>query len=327
MVFDEASLPYPVLSDYNFFEGEMKDQEPVYGVIPYSVITPLFSDYAHKYRFVWMKEGAQGRYAGDGEVYDFDDGVVFIKTFFYDRALPADEKRLMETRLEMKIDGEWTFAEYIWNDEQTEAVLNMNGAQRQTDFIDDNGLERSVNYRFPSATECLTCHKENELPLPIGPKPQNIKKTFDYPEGSMDQIDKLIDFGYLADDTPASIDIVADWTDESRTMTDRVRAYLDMNCSHCHRQGSHCDYRPMRLAWTETDEEINLGVCVVPEEPINSTVTHIINRGIPDRSMMYYRMASTEENERMPLLGRSLVHDEGISLLQEWIESLEPNCQ
>ena len=32
-------MPYDNLSQYNFFEGEMKNLTPVYGVIPYELIT------------------------------------------------------------------------------------------------------------------------------------------------------------------------------------------------------------------------------------------------------------------------------------------------
>jgi len=329
VVFNLGEVPYNSLSSYAFFEGELVNQSPAYGVLPYEVITPLFSDYAHKYRFIWMPSGAEAQYVSDDKVLDFDDGTVMIKTFFYERVLPADQKRLMETRLEYKKDGEWKFAEYIWNDEQTEAFLDSTGSFRFTEFIDDEGIQREVNYRFPSSAECFTCHKKNDIGLPIGPKPQNLDQDYPYAEGTQNQLDKLIDFGYLADGLPVEIDRVADWTDLSESITDRVRAYVDMNCAHCHREGSHCDYRPMRFAWSETSAEENLGVCIEPDEELTgeSQLTHIVSRGIPDRSMMFYRISTTLESRRMPLLGRSVNHDEGIALIQEWIESLEPTCQ
>ena len=50
--FNPNEIPYDSLSRYGFFAGFISDQLPVEGVIPYELITPLFSDYAHKHRFI-----------------------------------------------------------------------------------------------------------------------------------------------------------------------------------------------------------------------------------------------------------------------------------
>jgi len=47
---------------------------------------------------------------------------------------------------------------------------------------------------------------------------------------------------------------------------------------------------------------------------------------LPERSMMHFRLASTAVNARMPLLGRTVVHEEGLALITEWIESIDPPC-
>src|SRR5690606_5977365 len=138
----------------------------------------------------------------------------------------------------------------------------------------------------------------------------------------MDQLTKWVSVGYLAPGLPANIDKVVRWDDPTAALDERVRAYLDMNCAHCHSEGSHCDYRPMRLAFTETVDPVNLGICVPPDEQLQPALTHIVSRGNVARSMMHYRLGSTEESERMPLLGRSLVHEEGLELVEEWINSL-----
>jgi hypothetical protein len=54
---DLSQVPYPKLSDYKFFEGEMKNQIPSLNVLPYEPSSSLFTDYAHKKRFVWMPQG------------------------------------------------------------------------------------------------------------------------------------------------------------------------------------------------------------------------------------------------------------------------------
>ena len=49
---DAAWQPPARLSAYGLFRGAPADQEPAAGVLPYDLNTPLFSDYAVKYRFV-----------------------------------------------------------------------------------------------------------------------------------------------------------------------------------------------------------------------------------------------------------------------------------
>jgi hypothetical protein len=75
----------------------------------------------------------------------------------------------------------------------------------------------------------------------------------------------------------------------------------------------------MRLAFSETAQPINLGLCVEPEEFINSSLTNILTPGNKNKSMMFFRLNSTLVNQRMPLLGRTILHEEGIQLLDDWI--------
>ena len=47
-----------------------------------------------------------------------------------------------------------------------------------------------------------------------------------------------------------------------------------------------------------------------------------ILKGQPDKSIIVYRMESTDSGEMMPEVGRKLVHKEGVTLVREWIKSL-----
>ncbi|MFN2423331.1 MAG: hypothetical protein ABR572_06115 [Cryomorphaceae bacterium] len=326
VIFDSEAVPYGTLSEYGFFEGEMAALEPAAGVLPYDLITPLFTDYAKKKRFVWMADGSSASYSADHKTLNFADGSVLIKNFYYDDVLPDMNTRIIETRLLYKIDGNWQFAEYVWNDEQTEAHLDLSGSYFDIEWLDDAGNQRATNYRIPAEGECFTCHKTGTVAMPLGPKPQNIDKAFAYKDGVKNQLTKWSEVGYLSGSFPSEIDRLVPWDDPSELLSERVRSYLDVNCSSCHLEGSHCDYRPIRLAWNETAELENLGVCVEPDEMINTALIRIIAPGNPARSVMHYRMASVVESERMPLLGRSVVHDEGLELLTEYINSLTVIC-
>lgn len=326
VIFDLDSVPYASLSHYNFFQGPMAAMQPVLGVLPYEPITPLFSDYAHKYRFVWMPAGSKASYVSDGQVLDFPEGAVLIKNFYYDNVQPTNSRRFLETRLMIKKNGAWIFADYVWNDEQTEAVYNLSGSNVPLTWNDANGQPHDEVYRIPSDVECLTCHKYYDQPIPIGPKPQNLNSTLNYADGPMNQLAKWEAEGYLHSGYPSSIETMAKWDDPDETLERRVRAYLDMNCAHCHSTGRHCDYRPIRFAWDETTDPVNLGICVPPDDPIVPSQQFIVYGGNKARSMLYYRISSVEEAERMPLMGRTVRHEEAIALIGQWIDALPDTC-
>lgn len=324
--FDAMLAPYPTLSAYRFFSGAMKDQAPNDGVLPYEPITSLFADYAKKKRFVWMPAGVKASYNGDHQVLDFPDGAVLIKTFYYDHVQPNDSRRIIETRLLFKRNGSWNFADYVWNADQTEAYLDLDGSNTPVTWVDESGTQRSIQYRIPSAAECQTCHKVNSDPIPIGPKPQSLNSDMQYADGVRNQLEKWVEQGYLQSGYPSNIMTTVRWDDETQPLDLRVRSYLDMNCAHCHAEERHCNYRPMRFAFNESAQEINMGICVPPDDPIAPEFTEIVARGNPARSMMHYRLSSTDETVRMPLLGRTIAHDEGVELIRQWIAQLPGTC-
>ena len=121
------AFPYDTLSEYNFFKGILSDLDPVFGVLPYDLNSTLFSDYAKKKRFVWMPENVKADYVSDNKSLDFPEGSILIKSFYYDNVLPSGNSKIIETRLMIKKGGVWTFANYVWNDEQTEAFFTTLG--------------------------------------------------------------------------------------------------------------------------------------------------------------------------------------------------------
>lgn len=318
--FSLSAMPYQKLSRYNMFEGELKNMEPVEDVMVYEPASMLFTDYAHKKRFIWMPYNVKAKYKDDGEILDMPIGTILVKHFYYDLVQPNNDRKIIETRVMIHKMTGWEFAEYVWNDEQTEAYLDMDGSYKSLSWIDDNGNPRSTNYRIPSETECFICHKTNGKPIPIGVKPQNLNHNHDYGSGQVNQLDHMIQMGYL-ESKPSSIVSTIDYNDPSYSIDLRFRSYVDINCAHCHREGAHCDYRPLRLAFNETSDPQNLGLCVEPDEILDPAMNFIIAPSNISRSLMHFRLSATDENVRMPLLGRTLVHDEGVAILEQWINS------
>ena len=48
--------------------------------------------------------------------------------------------------------------------------------------------------------------------------------------------------------------------------------------------------------------------------------------GSPEESILIFRMDSTEAAIKMPELSRSLVHEEGVALVSDWIATLPGSC-
>lgn len=324
--YDLDNYPFSTLSEYNFFQGNLKDLNPNYGVLPYTLNSKLFTDYANKKRFVWLPNNTNASYVADGDLLTFPVGAILIKNFYYENVLPNYSTQLIETRLMIKKSDGWVFADYVWNNEQTEATLDLNGSFVNIEW-ELGGQVNNVNYRIPSAAECVTCHKITEVPFPIGTKPRNLNLMYDYADGTQNQIDKWVDFGYLESSTPTPTTSVVDYNDISAPLEERVRAYLDINCAHCHADEGHCDYRPIRLDYESTSNYTNLGVCVDPDTDLGLGLGHIIEPGDAENSVLFFRFSTTDESNRMPLLGRSVVDDKAVEMIELWINELSNECE
>ncbi|MBA2744647.1 MAG: hypothetical protein H0U44_00340 [Flavisolibacter sp.] len=84
----------------------------------------------------------------------------------------------------------------------------------------------------------------------------------------------------------------------------------------------------MRFAFNETanNNNTNMGVCVETSDmqDFPGALSKVVTPGNIERSMMYYRLNTTEEAYRMPLHGRTIIHEEGLELIEQWINSLTP---
>jgi uncharacterized repeat protein (TIGR03806 family) len=330
---DLDKFPYDTLSEYNFFNGALNAIEPAYGVLPYEPISSLFTDYAVKERFVWVPVGETASFDQNNKSLDFPTGSALIKMFYYNNVLPTNTTKIIETRVMVKTQNGWDFAEYVWNEAQTEASLETteDGGYTEVNWLQD-GQERFVNYRIPAKQQCVICHSNDFETVPLGIKPQNINSFLTYDDGPSNQLQKLIDFGYLEDALPSNITTVVDWEDASNSLEQRAKSYLDINCGNCHIDGGQGDYRAIRLGYTDTlNNDENAGVCVEGDTPIpvggGTFITKLIAPEDSENSIIYYRMSVTgDEAYKMPQFGQSLVHTEALALMEDWINSINQSC-
>ena len=322
---DLTNVPYAKLSEYQFFEGEMKFQTPKERVLPYLPVSELFTDYAKKKRFVYLPQNGQATVNEHFETIELPTGSVLIKTFYYENVLPENETKIIETRLMIRKENGWIFAHYIWNDAQTEAYLDMNGSQKNISWTNEQNVVQNINYQIPNEAQCLLCHAGmDQNAHPIGIKPQNLNFDYDYESGTKNQLEKWVEMGFInnanfnipVDETPVN------YHDETKSLGERARSYLDINCAHCHRENGTSSQFVMRFSYHLTDEPANLGMCIPASHEVDGFVGRIITPGYPQNSMIINRISTNDFFYRMPSVGRTIVHEEGRQLLEDWISSL-----
>ena len=318
-------------------------------VTPYDIATPLFSDYALKLRTVWLPKGESAKYTPDG-AFDFPVGAVITKTFYYrqdgetwngviledkepplqDGVLPMKGLRMIETRVLVHRPDGWTALPYVWNDDQTDAVLKRTGAVERLTIIRRNGDAEEFAYLVPNANQCAECHATNATTRaikPIGPKARNLNKPSTYAPGE-NQLDRWVEAGLLTGDYPGpdAAPRNADWTDQTAALDARARAYLDANCSHCHNPDGAADTSGLDL-----EPKVHgpaMGFCKTPVAAGTGTggLPFDIVPGAPEKSILLFRMETTDPGAMMPELGRALTHKEGVALIAKWIAQMQGSC-
>ena len=244
------------LSDWQVVYRDGRNLALNAGVVPYDLNTPLFSDYAHKLRTIWMPRGTSAKYNADGS-FDFPIGTIISKTFYYPRPADAarDSKavartydqstefsdqprgerglklanvRLVETRILVRREGGWEALPYVWNPAQTDALLARTGDAKPLELVSDDGSKEAFIYVVPNENQCAGCHvadlKTKQI-APIGTKARHLNREYRYATVRENQLVHWSKLGYLtgvAD--PASAPKNADWRDVAQPLDARASA-------------------------------------------------------------------------------------------------------
>ncbi len=339
-----AAKPFPQkLSETGLFEST-KDLKPAKGLIPYSVNAQLWSDGAYKERLLAIP--------GDGKIefetvtypqpapgsepgWRFPDGSVLVKTFFLETEAgnPASRRRL-ETRLlhvervhgsEEVGDQVWRGYTYVWNDEQTDAELcDRNGLDREYEIRDSaapGGVRKQV-WHYPSRTECVVCHTVTAK-YTLGVNTPQMNRDHDYGGVVANQLATLDHLGLFTkplSKQPAEMTKLADYKDPHESIERRARAYLQANCSHCHRKwgGGNAEFQ---LLHTLPVAELGVLNTTPGQGAFGLADPKILVPGDAERSMIYHRMTRLGLG-RMPHIASTVVDRDGVEIIRAWIESM-----
>lgn len=321
---ESEPAPKMQLSAYGFFQGPLADLKPASGVFPYEVNAPLFSDYAEKARFIYLPEGARLGYHPDGS-FDFPDGAVIIKNFYYwkDARQPKMGRKILETRLLLKENGEWKALEYLWNDSQAEAVLEVAGASFPHQWVNAGGKKQEITYIAPNLNQCKGCHSYDGAFVPIGVTARQLNRM----EQGENQLLRWQREGRLQlpdGFAPEQAPRLSDYRLAETELNAAARGYLDGNCAHCHNPHGPASTSGMYLEYNQTEpERIGIGKPPVAAGRGSGSRKYGIVPGKPQESILLFRMESDDPGIRMPELGRQLPHAEGIALIKNWIKNME----
>jgi uncharacterized repeat protein (TIGR03806 family) len=307
------------LSDLDCFDAD-DPTLPGPALVPYDVTAPLWTDHAHKQRWLAIPDGTAITVDPEGH-FVMPEGSVLLKNFV------RDGQRL-ETRVWMNhTDAGWVGHSYRWNADGGDAVLAATAGE---DIALGGGLEP---WEIPSRSECVQCHEPGPAQN-LGLQLTQLDREFTYPTTgrTANQLDTFVALGLLKLEdamrpTDASPKLV-DYRDDSQSLDDRARSYLHANCSSCHKRTDGYCTGDFRIGASGAA----VGVCDVPAVHVDASWgwpndIKIVAPGNPEQSALWLRLSAPPGTEMaMPPLGRHEVDQQGVELIAAWITSMN-GCQ
>jgi uncharacterized repeat protein (TIGR03806 family) len=295
------------------------------GIIPYEPSAKLWSDNAHKERYIAIPGVGQiGYQEYDG--WDFPEETVLIKNFLLplDERIEEDSLKRIETRLLIKKDNDWHGFSYEWNEEETDAVLLSGSKRRPFTTIDENGDPFDYEWYYPNRTDCMTCHTQAANRV-LGLNTPQMNFDFEYPasgvtDNQLRTYDHISLFEAPLPDTPDNLPRMPESTDLSASLEDRSRAYLAANCANCHQPAGPTN-SAIDLRWQVATGEMN-ALGVEPNDDLGAPGAKIIDPGSASTSTLWLRMRLRGDSRQMPPLATSRVDEEATAHLAEWIKRL-----
>ena len=261
-------------------------------------------------------------------VFSFDEGTVLIKNFYYpeDFREETSENNILETRLLIKEAKGWKALNYVWDENQEDARINYIGKQTRVSWIHSDGVKKTIVYNVPNNNQCKNCHLNGREITPIGPTAAQLNRKYAALSEQVKQLEFFTESGLLkALPEHQPLPKFAQWeSTESGTVEERAKAYLDINCAHCHQPQGSAKNSGLDLRFSQMD----LRKRGVFKPPIaagkgSGDLQYSIVPGQAEKSILLYRMSSNDPGVMMPEVGRSMVHQEGVALIASYIENLK----
>ena len=299
----DADKAFPEkLSETGLF-SDVATQTPTEGLIAYDIEHPRWADGLVSQRWMALPQGGQVNLARKV----FPEGTLLVKTLS-----TPETKRPIETQILQKRQSAWRAFSYAWN-ESGDAKLVPQHGQKYTITLGQGDAARAQPWHAVGSSECRVCHNDQA---------KNVLALNDW-QLSADTRYELQTLGVIPEDRrPRGQNRRR--RDQAKAPPHPARTYLDVNCASCHRLNGG-GLVPMNLVRDLPNDRI-AALGETPQRGIfGIRDAQVIAPGQPERSTLYYRMAKLGSG-RMPHLGSKAVDTEGLNLIYEWIESLEPEA-
>jgi putative heme-binding domain-containing protein len=325
---EDMSADFPRrLSETGLFTS-LKKMTPAPGVVPYDVVVERWVDGATTKRWVAILDSGSITLGKGKTPAVYPEGTVFAKQLTLPINKPGRGESLelpLETQLLHYENGTWHPYSYLWNDEQSDAML-----------VDSAGTDHEFRYALPGAArdeveerswyanaenECRMCHNAGSG-FVLGFIPNQLDRSLRTSnENIQNQLDALANQKVIARASHPN-DVrgkLVDPHDETQSLNDRARSYLHGNCSSCHHPGGNAIVsfylrRELPFEDLKTDKGTGIGTFGLEH-------AKLIVPGDPYRSVLLYRMSKLGY-ARMPYIGSRVVDSKGVALIEKWIGSM-----
>ncbi|MGC4014174.1 MAG: Ig-like domain-containing protein [Luteolibacter sp.] len=333
LVLQGASVEPPALLSQTGVFSNLASLTAASGFVPFDVNTPLWSDGAHKQRWIMVPNNGSHDTAAEKITFNekgnwtFPEGTILMKHF----EMPMDERnpsvvRRLETRFIVCTAGGGKYGlTYRWNAGGTDAQLLTGGESLDYAVTLQDGSTVQRRWDFPSRADCLFCHN-SAAGQALGFRTHQLNKDFTYPSTGR-TANQLITFSALGMfDRSLTVDEVRNFLqsraidDQTAPMEHRVRSYLDANCSHCHQPGGIVDYFDARLN-TPFNSQALMDVAVQGHFTELGTDGRYLKPGDPSLSAVHLRMSHSGDGTAMPPLAKNVVDENAVKLVEDYLAS------
>ncbi len=319
-----AQMPL-TLSETGVFSS-VADLTPSTGFVAYDVNTPLWSDGAHKTRWMAIPDGQTIGYASSGE-WTFPNGSVFVKHF----ELPIDDTdatriRRLETRVLVRDSTGYIYGgTYKWRADNSDADLVINATTEDITIAEAGGDLRVQPWFYPGREDCRSCHTRGTGGV-LGLNTPQSNRAHLFPESGVsdNQLRAWNHAGYfspaLDEATLPTLTKLYALDDTTATIEQRARSYLDANCAHCHRPGEAPAFWDARIEIPLSSANIINGQVA---NALGVSGARVIVPQDPTRSILLKRLGTATASYKMPPIAKNTVDTAALALIGQWIAEVQ----
>lgn len=322
---DALSNSFPATLSATGLFTDLAKLTPSPGLIPYTINLPSWSDHAITRNWFTIPNATDKMTpSGDGS-WTFPAGQIWVQHFDMEtvRGNPATRKRL-ETRLLVKNTSGAYGVSYRWNDAGTDATLVPDSGADIVLKLTVDGVPTTQRWHVPSRSECMACHSP-QAGYALSFDTRQLNRNFTFRSFSGNQLTFLKNADYLSGPpvSPSQVPRYFATDDNKAPLEDRVRSYLAVNCAYCHKAGGMVPYGVLDARPELTLEQTGL----INGKAINNggnPLNKLVVPQDPEHSVIYHRLATTNDFTRMPPFGSSEIDQKAVALLKEWIQQTPP---